>query len=333
MTQPDLNPIIQDRPLPLFTAVPSWAWSRGNTSMVYVARNGGNVQTSSPGWRQRMRTPFRLYEIDVSHKPVTLLFALPSAEEAYKFRVKMYLTWSVHDPASIARFGVRDAQSIYWPFIDQRLRLISRRFSIEHTALAEAEINNDLKAAPFVLEQGIEVSACTVDLELDDDARTHLASHTDVRRATERAQMEHQLQMLRKGYQAAETELQQQMEHQAAAHELSLKQERMRFYQHALDHGSATELLLRLIEHPDDVREVTTLMKDRRDNFFDKVRDLLHDLAEKKLLNPADLDDMREHVVLHLQEAMDAMAPEPHRTPGTEPDQQQRQSSEAPTAA
>lgn len=304
MRQHELNPIASIDGLALLARVDRRRYRTANLARVYLTE-AGQVLPSRPTFRDRVRVRTLCYDIDMSPHPATLRFALPSAEEVYRFRARMSMTWAVYAPAVVARFEVRDALAVFWPFLSQRLRAISRRFSIEQSALAEAEINNDLKAAPFQTERGIEISFCTVDLDLDASAKTHLAGYTEARRAIERAKAEHELAMLKKNQAVAEARLQQELEILTAAHEIELKRQRMAFYRSALENGSLSVLVLQLIEHPDDVGAVVDLMKNRKDDFYNKTRDVIRDLLERRLVNAADLDPVVQRAVELLQTALD----------------------------
>jgi thioredoxin-like negative regulator of GroEL len=312
MKQPDLNPILSDDEVALldFRADrPRW----GNTTVVCLAAGVPASGATAPGMRERWRRPYRRYEIDVAHHPIQYSVALPAAEEAFRFRAIMYMTWAVHDPVCVARLNVRDAKAVFWPFLGQRLRMLSRRFSIEDSALAEAEINNDLKAAPFNLEAGISVAACAVHLGLDERAEAHLAGRTEARRTRERELADHDLRLLRERHEADQAELHHRLEQLEAEHHLELKKQRVEFYHHALQQDRIGILVLQLIEHPEDISTVVALLDQRHDNSFRKAREVINDLLKADMYNPADLDDIREKTLRRLWEALDTGDTQPSR--------------------
>lgn len=303
MNQHDVNPILRDDQQLLFDLA-AHRPSRSNTTIVWLA-DGLPIATTAPGLRERLRHRYWCYEIDMAQHTHRYEFGLPSAEEAFRFRVTMYLTWAVHDPANVARFGIRDVHMIIWPFVGQRLRALSRRFGIEDSALAEAEINNDLKAAPFNLDSGIVICSCSVHLRLDDRATQHLAARAEARRAREREVAEHDLQLLREQHEDTEARLRHQLEQQNAAHQLALKRQRIDFYHQALEHEGVSFFVLQLIEHPEDIAAAMAMLEQRNDDVFSKAREVIKDLSGRDMYNPADLDPIREKALLRLWNVLD----------------------------
>jgi hypothetical protein len=93
-------------------------------------------------------------------------------------------------------------------------------------------------------------------------------------------------------------------------HELGLKRRRMEFYRLLVDQGSAGYLILQLIEHPDDIQAVVSMLQAQHDAHFKKAQDVLTKLIKRELVHSADLDPVREHVVLRLLDALNNTGPE-----------------------
>jgi hypothetical protein len=303
MQRSETNPILRDDELVLLDFRAHHP-SRGNTAVICLADGERFRGVAVPGMRERLHRPYRRYEIDLARHSVRYDFSLPASEEAFRFQTVMYLTWSVHDPVRIARLGVRDAKADFWPFLGRRLRTLSRRFSIEDSALAEAELNNDLKAAPFILDSGIAVLACSVHIGLDDRARDHVAARTEHRWTRERELAEHELRLLRDQHAAEMAELRHRIERQTEAHQLELKRLRMGFYREALDHGGVGYVILQLIEHPEDITGVVAMLEKRDDDSYRKAREVIKELNGTELYNQADLDPIRQQALRRLCELL-----------------------------
>src|SRR5436309_1826698 len=96
MPQRGRSPIIADEQYSSLNLVGTRTSGGGTTAIVYL-NDKGQVTTQNPTLLARSKARFHRYEIDMAHHSETLGFTLPSAEEAFKFRARMYLTWTVHD--------------------------------------------------------------------------------------------------------------------------------------------------------------------------------------------------------------------------------------------
>ncbi|MDR7277469.1 hypothetical protein J2S41_004247 [Catenuloplanes atrovinosus] len=331
MPTPDLNPILRDSAISLLDWVTISRPTRGNTSIVYLDQDGVPHQSRPPIGR-RLTGSFRCFEIDTALHTRLVRWEPPALEEAFRFVGMMHVTWRVFDAAVVSACGVTNAESIFGPFLDQRLRQITRRFSIEECAAAESEVNLDLKAAPFRLDHGIEVSSCCVTLRLDDRAEKYLAERETIRRNGERARAQHDLALIKDQLATAEAELRYRLEtgqaaaahrlamtkHEYAAkearlkhaleqtmneHEILLKRKRVQFYRLALEDRNLGLLALQLIEHPGDISAVVRMLRERSDHFFGTAQKMIS-ILDNHSGELADYDPMRQQTIQHLQEAL-----------------------------
>jgi hypothetical protein len=114
--------------------------------------------------------------------------------------------------------------------------------------------------------------------------------------------------MLRERHTRTEAELRQQLEQQRAAHDLTLKHQRMSFYRDALADHSLGVVVLQLIEHPEDVKAVAGLLQSRKDGYLKNVWETLNKMIAAHQISMADLDPVRQGAMDHLREALDIMA-------------------------
>lgn len=303
MQRSDTNPILRDDELMLLD-FRAHRPSRGNTAVICLAEGSATRGSTVPPIRERLQRPYRRYEIDLAQHSARYDYELPARGEAFRFRAVIYVTWAVHDPVRIARLGVRDARAVFWPFLGRRLRSLSRQFWVEESALAEEELNNDMKAAPFLLDSGIVISACSVHLGLDDRAREPIAARTEHRWSREREETAHELRLLRDQHAAAVAELRHQIEQREEAHHLELKRLRMEFYREALDQGDLGHVILRLVAHPEDIAGVVAMLEKRDDDLYRRALDLVKDLNGAELFNQADLDPIRQKVLRRLSDLL-----------------------------
>ncbi|GLH96782.1 hypothetical protein Pa4123_20560 [Phytohabitans aurantiacus] len=80
----------------------------------------------------------------------------------------------------------------------------------------------------------------------------------------------------------------------------------MDFYVKALERDGVGFVILQLIEHPEDISAVISMLERRNDNSFEKARKVISDLMGADLYNPADLDPIRDHALRRLWEALSA---------------------------
>jgi len=303
------NPILRELPVPVFGISATTGQSRGNTALVYADAEGGVCTGEPPRLRRRLAGRVRMYEVDTALQSVTVIFTLPSADEALDFSARMHLQWRVYKPEALIQAGLRDAQSVFWPFFQRRMRPISRRFRLERNAELEVELNRSLEDVPFMLDHGIEVASCFVGTSVsDDDAKAFLLDRARTRWGAEQQEAEHQLAMLREEYRARESELQRAAALVTEEHDLLLKKQRMSFYRSAMEDRSLGVLVLQLLEHPADISAVVKLLQGRKTSYLEAARDTLRDMIRNDELSLADLDPVRQRAVDHLHEALESLA-------------------------
>jgi hypothetical protein len=333
MTQHDvLNPIVGAARVGwLPTGSPA-----GHTTAVYLAAPGAEDRVPArlgrpPALRERLRRPYWRYDVDTAHHWTSLSLALPAQEEAFAFKVWVSLTWKVHDPVVVARTGIQDVKPIIWGFLDQQLRGISRRYSIEQAGLAEEEMADFLERKLGDIAYGLRLALVSVNTRLDEAAERYLVTRAESRRAEALAKDDHDLETLRRRYAAEQARRLGDLEREqvthatriaemradhdralarmAADHDLALKQQRVDFYQSALRGGGYDVLVLHLIEHPQDVQAVLRMLHEGRKDEYDRARDVVKNLIENNLMNAADAESMREHAIDRLRTAFDIATP------------------------
>jgi hypothetical protein len=331
-----LNPIIHESPVPWFPAGDLGVSRTGHTTVVYLADPASQDPDASrlgrpPTIRQRLRRPYWRYDVDTAHHWTAVGLGLPAKEEAFSFKVWVNLTWHVHDPITIARTGIQDVKPIIRGFLDQHLRGISRRFSIEHAGLAEEEMTGFLERKLGDMDYGLRLSLISVNVWLDEAAEKYLITRVESRRARALAGDDHELETLRRMHAAEQARRKGDLEREqvahaaqiermradqdralaemAADHDLALKRQRVDFYQSALRGGGYDVLVLHLIEHPQDVQTVVKMLHEGRKDEYERARAVLQNLLENDLINAADAEPMREHAIDRLRSAFDIATP------------------------
>jgi hypothetical protein len=326
-----LNPIVGESALPWFSIGDSPGSGTGHTAVVYVAALDAGDRPAAvhlgrrPAIRERLRRPYWRYEVDTAHHWTSFSLRLPTEEEAFSFRVWVSLTWRVQDPVAVAEAGVQDVKPIIWGFIDQQLRGISRRHSIEQAGLAEHDMTDFLERKLGDIDYGLRLALISVNVRLDEAAEKYLVTRVESKRAKALAQDDHDLETLRREYAVElarrEGDLErEQVEHAAQIermradqdgrlavlatdHDLALKQQRVDFYRSALRGGGYDVLVLHLIEHPQDVQTVVAMLHQGRKEEYEQARTVIQNLIDKDLMNAADAEPMRELAIDRLRSA------------------------------
>ncbi|MFI9826880.1 PE-PGRS family protein [Streptomyces sp. NPDC051913] len=189
-----------------------------------------------------------VYEVDMGSHPVRLDLQLPSDDDAFSFGATADLTWRVHDPEAYVRSGERDVPTRLTRELQQFARPVSRGFSIEDSATAEAAVQQALSVGSFAAGIGLAVT-CVLRLTLDEEALAHRRRQRALRYETDMLDPEHAYRM-RVAQQSYELEALQQRQQQ------QLVAEKIHFYQYWLQHGGVGAWALHLAAHPEDTQLV-----------------------------------------------------------------------------
>lgn len=331
-----LNPIVHASPLTWFPAGDPNLSGTSHTTVVYLAEPASPEPEASqlgrpPAVRQRLRRSYWRYDVDTAHHWTAVGLALPAQEEAFSFRAWVSLTWNVHDPIAVARTGIRDVKPIIRGFLDHNLRAISRRYSIEEAGLAEDEMAGFLERKLGDIPYGLRLSLISVNVGLDEAAEKYLIARAESKRAQALAGDDHELETLRRVHVAEQARREGDLEREQVAHaaqiermradhdralaeltadhDLALKRQRVDFYQSALRGGGYDVMVLHLIEHPQDVQTVVRMLQEGRKDEFDRARSIIDKLLEKDLMNAADAEPMRAHVIDRIRSAFGPTPP------------------------
>lgn len=258
--------------------------SSGHTAIVYLTRRGqfeigSGRLTSGELW---LRTPKAVYQVDVSPHQENIELNLPSREEAFAFTAKVRATWRVSNPIAAVTGKLENPAPFVADYLEERLREVTRGFTVENSADAERRVNLDYGDRTIRVSDAVEVVRCTVVLTLDDATRDHIANRTLADRLKERERYDHDLELLR-------TEHQQELARSKEKHELDLKAQRMHFYADALRTDDLNVLALRLAGHTEDVNDVINLIMQQKRLEFEGANTVLNQLLEANLVNHKDV--------------------------------------------
>ncbi|MFF8655330.1 hypothetical protein [Streptomyces huasconensis] len=245
-----------------------------------------------------------VYEVDMGVHPFLTELALPSDNDAFEFGADAELSWQVVDPACFVASGHRDVHALLIGELQQAARPVTRRFAIDRSAEAEAELLRTMASVgPLGVTAGLKVT-WTLRLRrdresIDHQRRLQAIDHTTAeqvhghlrgmehdRAFDQRARQQDALQVARAtdyGRAQQELELQQRhWQHERALlqgqHDLELQRfeaDKIAFYQWHLEQGGVQAWALHLAQHPEDSRLVMTSMREDQLRLIQAQMDLV----------------------------------------------------------
>ncbi|MFJ9356770.1 PE-PGRS family protein [Streptomyces mirabilis] len=255
-----IDPVLTVRPISRFDYTARRPVSAIDHALVFATAGGGYDAYMPPHRPSRTDAATRrytsVYEVDMGSHPVQLELELPSDDDAFSFGATADLTWRVSDPIAYVAGGERDVPTRLARELHQLARPVSRRFSIEDSRDAEAEVQYAVESGVFADGIGLAVT-CAVRLRLDDDAIAHRRRKRALRYEADMLDPEHEYR-LRQAQQLHELEVLRQYQSQ------ELMAQKIAFYQHHLQHGGVAQWAFHLAAHPEDTRMViNALQKDQ----------------------------------------------------------------------
>ncbi|WP_405880330.1 PE-PGRS family protein [Streptomyces sp. NBC_01384] len=255
-----IDPVLTVRPISRFDYTARRPVSAIDHALVFATVGGDYHKYIPPHRPSRTDAATRrytsVYEVDMGSHPVQLELELPSDDDAFAFGATADLTWRVSDPIAYVVGGERDVPTRLTRELHQLARPVSRRFSIEDSRDAEAEVQDAVEKGVFAAGIGLAVT-CVVRLRLDDDAIAHRRRQRALRYETDMLDPEHAYR-LHQAQQMHELEVLRQTQSQ------ELMAQKIAFYQYHLQHGGVAQWAFHLATHPEDTRMViNALQKDQ----------------------------------------------------------------------
>ncbi|MGW2269913.1 hypothetical protein [Streptomyces yangpuensis] len=268
--------------------------TRIDHALVYTTRRGG-FEPYLPPDRPR-RTPRRytaVYEVDMGVHPVRTRVRLPSSDDAHEFDVHVELEWQVTDPARFVRRGHRDVPRLLLGELEQAARPVSRRFPMDASAAAEADVLAVVQQGkPLGEEAGLRVR-WTIRLRRDEDSIAHARRLQAIEHATTEEVLTQQGGARADLERARRTQAQQQQSLELQEYEAR----RIDFYREYLTRGGIDAWAMHLVRHPEDsAKALNSLREDQRDRLRAQM-DLIKEMLTKSGTEPFELEGPRRRAI------------------------------------
>ncbi|GAA2991823.1 hypothetical protein [Actinokineospora diospyrosa] len=233
---------------------------------------------------------WEVFSVNVSAQEDTFTLDLPTRLEAFAFAAEVTVRWRVVDPEAAVRAQAKAPRAAIRQRLEPVLRGLSRGFDLRSSAAAEHHINNTHMDRAFTVPGGIAVEGYHVRLDLDEEARAHLAEQERHVWQREKLHAQQETNAVAHQLNKQQAKFEADLAAMRAQHELDLRMERMSVYADALRTDSNNMLALRLSGHHEDVNEVIELMMRERRMEFEGASALLNSLLERNLVNRKDVE-------------------------------------------
>ncbi|MFF0789439.1 hypothetical protein [Streptomyces spiralis] len=268
-------------------------------AIVYPVEGGPfeveRVRTLGQRWFGKSRP---CYVVDLSdHRRQANVSKTPLTckDGGHRFQATIDVGFRVHDPAMVVARNVRDALTVVYGYLTDRIRLCAARFAITEAMAAQLAINQELDRE-IRLPEGITIYYCKIQMEPDAAAARHIQELEEARR---RARLGVHTHEARLGEARSDEEIE---DLRAAARRRREEQERAALAGGPLDF----ERLIRehLVRHPEDTAEALGQLAQLRaaEATQHEIRDQRHAemvkyLIERGVVREVDLPGLRQGVL------------------------------------
>jgi uncharacterized protein YegL len=277
--------------------------AHAHVALVYAETNGNLARLYSPpslwdaGRKYRTR-----YEVDLSiHQRKAMMESrrLPSKGDLYFFDAEVDVKFQVNDPLKIVKHNVRDALPVIYTYLIRTFRPVTRTHEINNAPAAEDALNQ-LFLQPRDLPEGVTILECFVQLLPDAKAQQHLLDIDAASKSVAVGNAQHEADKAAAGHQAA----------------LAAISQRARLDAEALEHQAMADrpidmpglIKAHLAKHPDQTHYALEMLSrheeaiaERQDINDNRSIDLIRYMIEQDLLQPVDLQLLRNQAVAQVQ--------------------------------
>ncbi|MEU6311294.1 hypothetical protein [Streptomyces sp. NPDC047014] len=264
--------------------------TRIDHALVYTTRRGGFEPYLPPDRPRRIpRRYTAVYEVDMGVHPVRSQVRLPSSDDAHEFDVSVALEWQVTDPARFVRSGHRDVPRLLLGELEQAARPVSRRFPMDASAAAEADVLAVIQKGPALGEEaGLRVH-WTIRLRRDEDSIAHARRLQAIEHATTEEVLTEQGGARADQERARRAQAQQQQSLELQEYEAL----RIDFYREYLTRGGIDAWAMHLVRNPEDsAKALSTLRDDQRERLRAQMH-LIKEMLTKAGTEPFELEGPR----------------------------------------
>ncbi|GGS14060.1 hypothetical protein GCM10010252_61870 [Streptomyces aureoverticillatus] len=246
--------------------------------------------------------PYTAFELQLGWHTVSFKVELPAAENGRSFPTDVRVRWQVSDPCLVARSQVTDVAALLVPELEQRLRDVSRGYSINRAEEVRDAVHEALKDQRLGSRFGLELDVF-VTISWDKLIQDHGRSLGRVLHQTDLERLSHELRQLR------DDNKRELISHWTAD------------FQRAMERGDHAVMAQMMARNPKDLAEIRQMFrKEQREERKDGM-ELMSRLIDGGLLERWELGDQAMVVVEFLRSSARHVLSEP---PANEADRPRR---------
>ncbi|MFF0729642.1 hypothetical protein [Streptomyces sp. NPDC004134] len=140
--------------------------------------------------------PYTAFELQLGWHTVSFTAELPAAENGRTFPAEVDVRWQVNNPLLVARSQVTDVAALLVPELEQRLRDVSRGYSINSAEEVRDAVRAELRTQPLGSQFGLDLDVF-VTISVDRLIQDHGKSMGRVLHQTDLERLKHGLRGLR----------------------------------------------------------------------------------------------------------------------------------------
>ncbi|MGW1001856.1 CHAT domain-containing protein [Streptomyces sp. NPDC002520] len=156
-----------------------------SVAIVYPVEGGPfeveTVRTFGQRWFGKNRACYVVDLSDHRRRAAVTKTPLTCKDGEHRFQAAIDIGFRVHDPALVVARNVRDALTVVYGYLTDRIRLQAARFAITEAMAAQLAVNQEL-GREIRLPEGITIYYCKVQMEPDDAAARHIQEREEARR-------------------------------------------------------------------------------------------------------------------------------------------------------
>ncbi|MBT2546063.1 hypothetical protein J7E99_36715 [Streptomyces sp. ISL-44] len=236
--------------------------------------------------------PYTAFELQLGWHTVSFQAQLPASERGRSFPADVAVRWRVADPCGVARSQVTDVGALLVPELEQRLRDVSRTYSINHAEEVRDAVNEALTGHELGVRFGMELDVF-VTIQADRLSREHGVRVGEVLNQTAVEQFRQRLREIRDD------------------NERLLIQRWAESFQHAMEKGDDAVMAQMMARNPQDVQEIRKLFRSEQREERQDGMELMTRLIDGGLLERWELGEQAMVVVEFLRSGARRVASEP----------------------
>jgi hypothetical protein len=242
-----------------------------------------------------------IYTVDISEKNFQIKVDLPCKGDAFEFHAVADVTCSVANPIAMVERKIRDIREVLKPQILETMRRISRRYEVEQSAEAETQIAEEVRAESVNYDPALTINSFVVELHLEDKAREHIQSITEIQREHDRRLAQIKLDKVREEKEAElqrqRNQLEAELEQQRSKFEMEQMQTRMDFYGPLIQGGQWNLLAMQLAKHPEDIESVARTLREQQRAEMSNQLEALRMLLEEDVIEAFQMEEASKRVL------------------------------------